>query len=136
MQALALVAGIAGAGISIYLTVLHYASATPACPAGTLVNCEQVLSSSYAVIGGTTVPTSAAGIAWFGVSAALSAVVLARRSYRSLQLAWAAAGLLTVLYLVFIEIVQLGVVCLWCTAAHLLVLFIFVVALTGVRAEA
>lgn len=136
-QAVALVSGIAGAAVSIYLTLEHYAGAIPACPAGTLINCEQVLSSPYAVIAGSAIPTSAAGIAWFAVSAAIAAAVLFGRAFGRLQLAWAAAGLLAVLYLVFIEIVQLGVVCLWCTAAHALVLVIFLIALaSATRAEA
>jgi uncharacterized membrane protein len=35
-----------------------------------------------------------------------------------------------VLYLVFIEIVKLGAICLWCTVAHVLVLLIFLIAVT------
>ena len=69
MAAVAL--SLAGVGISIYLTLLHYAGVTPACPESGPVNCEAVLTSSYSVIAGTTIPTSAAGIAWFGVSALL-----------------------------------------------------------------
>jgi len=46
-----------------------------------------------------------------------------------IQLAWSGIGMLTVMVLVYIEIVQLGVVCIWCSAAHLLVLTIFLVAL-------
>jgi len=41
-----------------------------------------------------------------------------------------AVGLVTVLLLVYIEIVQLGAVCIWCSAAHVLVLSIFLIALT------
>jgi uncharacterized membrane protein len=43
--------------------------------------------------------------------------------------AWAALGVLFVLYLVFVEIVLLHQICEWCTAVHLLVLATFVVAL-------
>jgi uncharacterized membrane protein len=45
------------------------------------------------------------------------------------QLAWSAIGLVTVVYLVYVEIVLLGAVCIWCSAAHLMVLVIFLVAL-------
>jgi uncharacterized membrane protein len=38
--------------------------------------------------------------------------------------------MLTVLYLVFIEIVRIGAICVWCTAAHILVLGIFLVAVS------
>jgi uncharacterized membrane protein len=116
---------VAGVGVSIYLTVLHYAGVVPACPVAGVVSCEAVLSSSYAVIAGTSVPTSAAGIVWFGVSALVWAWALT-----PVHLAWSAIGLLAVVYLVFIEIVRLGVVCLWCTAAHVLVIAIVMIAVT------
>jgi uncharacterized membrane protein len=137
LQALALGAALAGLGISIYLTVVHYSTIPLACPANAQINCEQVLSSPYGVIGGSSVPTSAAGIAWFAASALLAAGLLAGRTQLARwQFAWSAVGLVTVLLLVYIEIVQLGAVCMWCSAAHVLVLLIFLIALTrpnGVR---
>jgi uncharacterized membrane protein len=135
LQLLALGAGLAGVGISIYLTIVHYSAIPLACPANAVINCEQVLSSRYAVIGGSSVPTSAAGIIWFAVSAGLAFALLRRPTPRltSAQLAWSAVGLLTALYLVYVEIVQLGAVCVWCSAAHLLVVLIFLVALTRRR---
>jgi uncharacterized membrane protein len=123
-QLLALAAGLAGLGVSIYLTAVHYAGVPLACPANGTINCEAVLSSRYAVIAGTNVPTSAAGIVWFAVSALLST----RRPGR-IQLAWSIAGLAAVLSLVFVEIVLVGAICIWCTAAHGLVLLIFLIAL-------
>jgi uncharacterized membrane protein len=131
LQALALGAALAGLGISIYLTVVHYSTIPLTCPANALINCEQVLSSPYGVIGGSSVPTSAAGIAWFAASALLAAGLLAGRTQLARwQFAWSAVGLVTVLLLVYIEIVQLGAVCIWCSAAHVLVLSIFLIALT------
>ena len=116
---------VAGVAVSIYLTLLHYAGIVPACPVSGAINCEAVLSSSYAVIAGTSIPTSAAGIVWFGVSALLWAW-----RFGPVHLAWSAAGLLTVFYLVYVEIVQLGVICLWCTATHILVIAIAMLAVT------
>lgn len=123
--ALAVAASVAGVAISIYLTILHYAGTVPACPVSGHINCEAVLSSRYGVIAGTTIPTSAAGIVWFAVSALLWLRPLGR-----LQLAWSLIGMATVLYLVYVEIVALGAICLWCTAAHVLVLLILLIALT------
>jgi len=51
IQLLAFVAALAGTGISIYLTVVHYSAIPLACPANDVINCEQVLSSPDAVIG-------------------------------------------------------------------------------------
>lgn len=123
--ALAVAASVAGVAISIYLTILHYAGTVPACPVSGHINCEAVLSSRYGVIAGTTIPTSAAGIVWFAVSALLWLRPLGR-----LQLVWSVIGMATVLYLVYVEIVALGAICLWCTAAHVLVLLILLIALT------
>lgn len=116
---------VAGIAVSVYLTVLHFIGFAPACPTSGTINCEAVLSSPYAVIAGSAVPTSAAGIAWFAVSAALWALPRRRD-----QLAWSALGAVTVVYLVFIEIVRIGAICLWCTAAHVLVVALFVLALS------
>ncbi|HEV2414240.1 MAG TPA: vitamin K epoxide reductase family protein [Candidatus Dormibacteraeota bacterium] len=130
VQVVGLVAAVAGAAVSIYLTVLHYVGVVPGCPVTGPINCDAVLTSPYAVLAGTSVPTSAAGIIWFAISA-----VLWTRPVGRVQLAWSALGLLTVLYLVFLEIVRIGAICLWCTAAHLLVVFIFVVALSLVSRQ-
>ena len=124
VQIVGLVAAVAGAAVSIYLTVLHYVGVVPGCPVAGPINCDAVLTSPYAVIAGTSVPTSAAGIVWFALSA-----VLWMRPLGWVQLAWSAIGLLAALYLVFLEIVRIGAICLWCSAAHLLVVFIFIAAL-------
>jgi uncharacterized membrane protein len=123
-QLLALAAGLAGLGISVYLTAVHYAGVPLACPANGTISCEAVLSSRYAIIAGTNLPTSAAGIVWFAVS-----MLLWIRPSGRIQLAWSTAGLAAVLSLVFVEIVLVGAICIWCTAAHVLVLLIFLVAL-------
>ena len=117
--------------ISVYLTAVHYSTVSLACPTSGPIDCESVLSSSYGVIGGSSVPTAAAGIIWFAVSAGLAVASLRsrRQVLARLQLAWSAIGLLTVLYLVYVEIVRLGVICLWCSAAHVLVLLVFLIAL-------
>jgi uncharacterized membrane protein len=123
-QLLALAAGLAGLGISIYLTAVHFAGVPLACPANGTINCEAVLSSRYAIIAGTGVPTAAAGIVWFAVS-----MLLWIRPAGRIQLAWSALGLVAVLFLVYVEIVLLGAICLWCSATHVLVLVIFLIAL-------
>lgn len=124
-QLAAVALSVAGIGVSIYLTVLHFIGFAPACPASGAINCEAVLSSQYAVIAGTAVPTSAAGIVWFAGSAGLWS-----RPVGWVHVAWSTLGLITVLYLVFIEIVRVGAICLWCTAAHVLVVTLFLLALS------
>ena len=81
---------------------------------------------------GSAVPTSAAGVAWFAISLVFVALLFRRPAsapLRRLLLGWAALGLISVLYLVFIEVVVIGAICAWCTAVHVLVLAFFLVAL-------
>lgn len=125
LRLVAVVAGVAGLAVSVYLTVLHYQGVVPGCPTTGPINCDAVLSSKYAALGGTTVPTSALGILWFAVSTGLWIAGWRRAVY-----AWSGAGLAYVVALVFTEIVLLGAICLWCTAAHVLVLVQFLIAVT------
>lgn len=123
------VAGAAGIGISGYLTAVHYAAAPLACSASGAVDCARVVGSAYGTIGGSSLPTSAAGIVWFAVSAALALLRLRRPALTAaawLQLAWSLAGLAVVVFLVYVEVVRLGSICAWCSGAHALVLLSFV----------
>jgi uncharacterized membrane protein len=129
---LAALAGLAGLGVSVYLTIVHYSAIPLVCTTSGAVNCERVLSSGYGVIAGSTLPTAAAGIVWFAVSGALAIGQLTRDGSQlmaRLQVAWSALGMVTVLCLVFVEIVMLGTICVWCTAAHALVVATFLLAI-------
>lgn len=137
LLAAAALAGVAGIAISAYLTVVHYSELPLVCSTTALISCERVLSSPYAIIAGSGLPTSAAGIIWFSVSALLAAAQL--RGLRGpaivrWHLLWSAVGLATVIYLVFLEIVQLGALCIWCSSAHALVVVTFLIALTRLQA--
>jgi len=125
LRLVAAVAGLAGVAVSIYLTVLHYQGVVPGCPTAGPINCDAVLSSKYAVLAGTSVPTSLLGIVWFAVSA-----ILWTAGWRRAIYAWSGVGLASVTVLVFTEIVLVGAICLWCTAAHVLVLGQFLIAVT------
>ena len=125
LRLVAVIAGLAGLAVSVYLTVLHYQGVVPGCPTTGPINCDAVLSSKYAVLAGTPVPTSALGIVWFGVSALLWMVGWRRAIY-----AWSGVGIASVTVLVFTEIVLVGAICLWCTAAHVLVLAQLLAAVT------
>lgn len=126
-------AALAGLAIAVYLTLVHTSSAPLACSASGVVDCERVLGSGFGVIAGSGVPTSAAGILWFAVSGTLALARLRNgsRPLARLQLAWSVAGVAVALGLVFVEIVVLGTLCAWCTAAHVLVLVTFLLAVQG-----
>ena len=42
------------------------------------------------------------------------------------QVVWASVGLLTVFYLVYVELFLIGALCLWCTAIHAIVVSVLV----------
>ncbi len=130
-QWLLLALAIAGAGIAIYLTSVHYASVPLLCSSQGVVNCERVTSSSYSVIPGTAIPITLPGIAWFVVSAALSIAAMRRsqRWIRGAELVWTALGMLVVLYLIYAEVVALHTICLWCSAVHALIFVSLIVAI-------
>jgi uncharacterized membrane protein len=97
-----------------------------------------VTSSSYSLVPGTSLPITVPGILWFLVSGALAGASLAQKGpmgpVRLVHVTWAACGMLAALYLVFIEIVRLHRICLWCSAAHLLLVASFLIALSRLQA--
>jgi uncharacterized membrane protein len=128
--ALALLASLGGLAVSIYLTLNHYAAAPLVCNLSGF-SCERVLTSPYATLPLTTWPTSIAGLLFFAVSILLLSLRFFRPTPRLAQasLAWAFLGLLFVLYLVYLEIVVINAICLWCTLVHVLVVVSFLLLL-------
>jgi uncharacterized membrane protein len=51
-----------------------------------------------------------------------------RRWLRAAQFVWTLLGMLTVLYLVYVEVVLLRNLCAWCTVLHVLILLMFLLA--------
>lgn len=133
-----LLMALAGLGISIYLTVVHYQGAGIAfCSTTGVINCNLVTSSANSVLFGSKIPITIPGMVWFVVSGAMALVALLsiwqnRREparLRGWHLLWGALGMLFVLYLVYVEIVVLHTFCEWCTVVHLLTFATFLLAL-------
>lgn len=134
-----LLMAVAGLGVSIYLTIVHYDSAVQlVCNTTGLINCQDVTTSAYSVIPGTTIPITIPGMLWFLALGALAFAGLrwAARGEREdprlriTTLGLTVAGLAFVIYLVFCEIVLVQRICEWCTVVHLLTLASFLIALT------
>jgi uncharacterized membrane protein len=124
MTAGTLVAAIAGFAIAAYLTSVHYADVPLTCSgSGSVVDCNRVLTSSYSEFMG--IPWSVGGIAWFAVSGGFALAVLTRRVepewLHPAQVAWSLIGIVTVLYLVGVEVSGVHRICLWCSAQHVLI---------------
>ena len=136
-----LAVGVIGLGLSAYLTTLHYAGIAPLCTTGGVVNCGSVLTSSYSVVPGTSIPVTVPGMIWFIVSGALAitSVRCARRGLaepwwlRPGHVVWAVLGLISVLYFVYAEVVQLHKLCEWCTGVHVLVFLSLLVTLARLQ---
>ena len=127
-RTVALVAAVAGVGVSIYLTIEHYSSSlTLACPETSTINCLKVTTSKWATIAG--VPVAVLGLAYFVVMTGLLAIRSQHRRLETVRLASASAGLVMVFYLLFIELYKVDAICLWCTAVHLLTAIMFVAVL-------
>jgi uncharacterized membrane protein len=125
-----LLIGLAGVGISVYLTTVHYARVPLACAANGVVNCERVLTSSFSSVVG--VPLAVGGIVWFAALALLALPALLRAQepvwLQPTQVLWSLAGLATVLYLIGVETLGLGVLCLWCTVLHVLIMAVVLIS--------
>ncbi|HLH60614.1 MAG TPA: vitamin K epoxide reductase family protein [Ktedonobacteraceae bacterium] len=136
-QLFLLLCSVLGIGISIYLTTVHYENVPLVCSASGVVDCAKVLSSPFSVIPGTSIPITVPGLAWSLLSAFLAIHALyqgtERRWIAVAQFAWALVGMLTVLYLVYVEIVRLHTICAWCTAMHVLILLMFLVTIVQLQ---
>src|SRR5204863_96862 len=101
-----------GTTIAIYLAIVHYNThVTLICSSKGLVNCEHTLSSPYASIPGTSIPISIAGILWSIGGAALAVIAWLVWPEKHIvliaELVWAVVGMLTVFYLVYVELALL-----------------------------
>ncbi|MDQ2725347.1 MAG: vitamin K epoxide reductase family protein [Actinomycetota bacterium] len=119
---------IAGAGISGYLTYVHFNNPTGlACPATGIIDCAKVVTSSYSVIAGVPVPV--AGLAFFVAMAALCspwAWRSARPVLRWIRVAGAVSGVVMISWLIYAELFRLDALCLWCTSVHVITVLLFI----------
>lgn len=122
------VLAVLGIGVAGYLTAVHYANVPLACSDSGLVNCQRVLSSQYSVVPGTQLPITVPGMLFFIASLGLGILQLRRpqdMGLRRLHAVLGGLGLAAALYLVFVELIELGNICLFCSSVHLLLLLTF-----------
>ncbi|GAA2760784.1 hypothetical protein GCM10009872_61450 [Actinopolymorpha rutila] len=131
---MSLVFCLVGLGLSAYLTYAHFTSASAlACPDSGTVNCIRVTTSPQSMIFGV-VPVAVAGLAYFIGMTALC-LPAAWRSESALvrwaRLAGGVAGVAMVCYLIYVELLVVGAVCLYCTAVHIVTFLLFVAILAA-----
>ena len=134
-----IVFGLAGTGISAYLTYIHYRWVEPACLPG--FDCNSVLFSPYATTWG--LPISLLGLVMYSLLT-IGALFLFHRRERvaSLSALWiyflALSGALYSLYLTYREAFKFHAFCSWClgsaiVVACLLILTVINLGRYGVR---
>ena len=129
IQWTALGLSLAGLGVSIYLTIIHFVSKTLlVCSANGTINCEKVLSSPEAMVFGVF-PVAVLGLAFYVFMVAINSPWAWRSRLPVIwwaRLAGAVAGMGFVLYLIYVELIQVGNICLWCTSVHVITFLLFV----------
>jgi len=128
------VLSVVGAGISAYLTYIHYQGISPVCLPN--MKCDVVLSSPYAVM--WNVPISILGMAMYLVLACLGfwffRVKHESQSLVALEMyVLALAGMLFTGYLYYLEIFVLHAFCTWCVASSIVMFAILVLSIFNLK---
>jgi uncharacterized membrane protein len=116
-RTVALLAAAFGLAVSSYLAVEHYShSVSLACPQSATIDCLKVTTSRWSVVGG--VPLAVLGVVYFAVMIVLLALPGEHRRLRAIRITSAGAGVVMALYLIHVELFDVGAICLWCSAVH------------------
>ena len=115
---------LAGVGIAIYLTVVHFADQPIAC--SSIGDCELVNSSKYASLAG--VPVALLGAGAYASMFVLIVGSWLRRSPEALMAAWgvALASFGFSMYLTYIELRVLDAICVYCVGSASVATALFV----------
>ncbi|HEY5246794.1 MAG TPA: vitamin K epoxide reductase family protein [Acidimicrobiales bacterium] len=131
--ATALVLSLAGLGVSIYLTIDHFAKIQLACSDTGVINCQKVTTSAQSHFLG--IPVAVLGLAFYLAMTVINLPPLwytADRRVHIVRLAMAAVGVLFALYLVSAELLIIGNICLWCTSVHVITFLLFILIISTV----
>lgn len=123
---------LAGIGVSVYVTILHYAHVKPVCSDSGAINCLKVLTSPQSVFLGIPVPVY--GLVFFVAMLVICVPKLWKTTIwwvPWLRLGMSVVGILFALRLIYEEIFVIRSLCLWCTGAHVLSFAMFVIIVTG-----
>jgi uncharacterized membrane protein len=130
LQVATLVLSLAGLGVSVYMTIEHFTNnATLACSVNSVVNCGAVTTSPESEVFGV-IPVAVLGLAFFVPMVALTTPWAWRSRWRGreialLRLASLVVGMGFVIYLIYVELIQVGYICLECTSVHVITFVMF-----------
>jgi uncharacterized membrane protein len=131
--AAAVVLSLAGLGVSVYLTIDHFAKIPLVCSDTGVINCEKVTTSAQSHFLG--IPVAVLGLAFYLAMTAINLPPLwytADRRVHIVRLGMSVVGVLFALYLVSAELLIIGNICLWCTSVHVITFLLFVLIISTV----
>jgi uncharacterized membrane protein len=112
------------------MTIEHFTgNATLACSTNSVVNCEAVTTSPESMVFGV-LPVAVLGLAFYVFMVAATTPWAWRSERREIALARLGSvivGVGFILYLMYVELFQVGFICLWCTSVHVITFLLFVV---------
>jgi uncharacterized membrane protein len=133
VQLVSMVLALFGLGVSIYMTIEHFTgNTTLACSDKGLFNCGAVTTSPESMVFGVF-PVAVLGLAFFVFMVPMLTPWAWRSQRREIALARLASmvvGIGFVLYLVYVELIQVNAICPWCTSIHVITFLLFVLVAT------
>jgi uncharacterized membrane protein len=130
---------LAGLGISIYLTIAHYAKVSLVCSDTGVINCTKVTTSAQSFFppfaGWPRLPVAVLGLGFYVVMVAINspwAWNAKSRRVHVARLALVSLGMAFAVYLVACELLIIGNICLWCTSVHFVTFVLFVLVVSTV----
>jgi uncharacterized membrane protein len=116
---------VAGLGVAIYLTVIHYAGINPACTAGQA--CIKVQTSQWSKLAG--VPVALIGLLGY-IAILCSLLVRDREETRLATLGLTLTGFVFSAYLTYRELFSIHAVCEWCASSAVILTVLLACAVT------
>lgn len=130
MQITALVLSVLGLADSAYQTYTHFTGTGLLGCSTTGDPCVLVQTSSYAYIAG--IPVAVFGVAFYVFMVAICSPPAWRSrlaAIRRIRLAAVVTGMIFVLYLIYAELIGVGLICPYCTSVHIITFLLFVLLL-------
>jgi uncharacterized membrane protein len=134
LQVVSLVLAIIGLAISAYETYAHFnGSHLAGCPAGGggAFNCTAVITSPQSMVFGV-IPVAVLGLLFYVAAVPLFspwAWRLRRREVHLVRLGSVIVGMGFVMYLIYVELYQVGDICEYCTGVHIVTFLLFCITL-------
>lgn len=116
-----------GVADALYLTLKHYSNAPVPCSVGFFSNCGHVLESQYSITFG--VPIALLGLLYYLSTTASLALIISypKRIFKYFLILTTSFGFIFSLYLVFLQLVVINAICLYCMASALISTLLFII---------